>query len=101
MMKRTAVTTLLSFWLLLGLTSSARADGGQLTPGGLTRVAHDATLTGNGTSSSNLVVTNPVAVDTLTGTLTSGDLLVATGAHTAGNFGGSDPGACAAGSADA
>ncbi len=35
----------------------------------------------------------------ITGTITSGDLIVATGAGTVGNFAGSSPGACAAGNA--
>ncbi len=65
-----------------------------ITPGGLTRVVHDGTLAGNGTIPSPLTVLSTGGTN-LTGTLTSGDLVVATGAHTTANYAGT--GTCTAG----
>lgn len=112
-MKR-ALLSIVTLGLLLA-NSSAFADGGQLTPGGLTKVTHGSEMTGNGTTTSSLVFTpcgsagqvwmwngSAWACTTPGGLsgLTTGDLIVATSATTGGNFAGSDPGACTAGQAD-
>ena len=52
-MKHIALSLIAVAALIAG-ASVVRADGGQLTPGGLTRVTHGAEMTGNGTNSSNL-----------------------------------------------
>lgn len=104
-------TTILAAAVILLAASIATAD--PTPPPGLHAVSHDATLTGTGTGAVPLKLapcsTNGqswvwntgawacATVGGVTGTGTSGDLAVFTGASAVGNFAGSSPTACAAG----
>ena len=69
---------LLALFVVLGACQDPAApagmkhgDGGQLTTGGLTKVSHDSTLSGNGTVSSNLGVNTSNIQNRVTGTCTA------------------------------
>lgn len=64
---------------------AAIAGAGQSFPG-LTQVTHDSTINGTGTVSSPLSVVNGSSM--VTGTVTSPDLVVASGAHSVANYAG-------------
>lgn len=68
--------------------------GGSVTLGLLTSCSSTQVLVWNGTA---WVCGASAPSNTITGTVTSGDITVATGAHTIGNYGGSDAGSCSLG----